>query len=260
MAATLRTGLGRAPWHDEAAYASLALAALAGLPLLRRRRVTTLLLASSGAWSVLTGYWLVYLTPVGGAGRWMTWWHGATSAAFVLAFLAHWARNQPRLAGLTRRLAQRRAGLAAALGAWALLGLLAWASWATPLRVAFTDGYFGLVATLSLGLAAALAVYGGLVLTSRRVRPRLADPAFRNPLRGAVDAGLLGVTWLVALTGFPLAYLARTLRAADAYWLVACWHVVTGALLLALVAFHVGFNARPLRAHAGMTRRTVDGE
>ncbi|HWH08070.1 MAG TPA: hypothetical protein VNX21_02655 [Candidatus Thermoplasmatota archaeon] len=249
MLATWPTRVGEARWHDDLAYATLVLAAAASVRLLRRRRVTTLLLASAGAWSALTGLWLVYATPWVGHGRWMTWWHGVTSVAFALAFLAHWARNSPRLVDLARRLAARRAALAATLGAWAALALLAVASWRAPLRAVFDDRYFAHVSTLALGLAAVLALYAGLVLTSRAVRPRLQDPAFRGPLRGAVDVSLLATAWLVTLTGLPLLYLARPLRAADAYWPVACWHVVTGALLLGLVAVHVGFNARPLRAH-----------
>ena len=259
VGATFGSSLGRARWHDEAAYAALVLAAAACLPLLRHRRFATLVMASAGAWSALTGVWLVYVTPVCGAGRWMTWWHGATSVAFALAFLAHWARNNARLVALARRVAERPALLAATAGAWGVLALLAWASWGTPLRVVFADAYFAPVSTLGLGLAAALVAYGGLAATSRGMRRRLAEPAFRNRLRGAVDASLLAVTWLVALTGFPLAYLARPLRDADAYWLVACWHVLTGALLLALVAFHAGFNARPLQAHAGLLAKR-DGE
>lgn len=254
LAATYATSVGHARWHDDVAYAALALATVAAWPLLRRRRLTTLLLASSGAWSAWTGLWLIYVTPWVGHGRWMTWWHGVTSVAFTLAFLAHWARNNPRLATLARRLAARRVALAATLAAWSLLALLALASWRTPLAVLFTDTYFAHVSTLALGLAAVVVIYGGLALTSRRVRPLLARPEHRNPLRGAIDASLLAAVWLVALTGFPLLYLVRPLRAADAYWFVASWHVVTSAFLLALVAFHAGLNARPLAAHAGVLR------
>jgi hypothetical protein len=250
LAATAGTEVGTSRLHHDLAYAGLALAALLALPLLRRRRVTTLLLASCGSWCLLTGLWLVYVTPSEGGGRWMSWWHGVTGVAFLLAFLAHWARNHPRLVGLSKRLGQRAAPLAAVLLAWALLLAAGWASWATPLRALFDDGLFLLLSTAALSGVAVAAMGAGLVLTSRRLRPVLERTDARNRLRGAVDASLLGMTWLAALTGFPLLYLGRALRGADAYWLVTGWHVVLGALLVGLAAFHVAFNRRPLAAHA----------
>lgn len=248
LVATWGTRLGWSRWHHDLAYALLALVALASWPLLRTRRVTTLLLASLALWSTLTGIFLVYVTPAFGHGRWMRWWHGATSVGFLLAFLAHWARNQPRLAQLARRLAGRRRALLAVAGAWALVAAVAAASWTTPLRDAFSDRWFRDLATLAFGLAAAAFVYGGLLLPAWR--PGLEEGDARHRTRGAVDASLLASAWLVALTGFPLLYLARPLRALDAYWPVAAWHVVTSAMLLGLVALHVRYNARPLLAHA----------
>ena len=249
VVATHGAGWGWTRADHDVAYVLLSAAAAAAWPLLRRRRVTTLLLASLGAWSLLTGLFLVYVTPGLGHGRWMRWWHGVTSVGFCLAFLAHWSRNHPRLVDLARRLAHRRALLLGVLAAWALVGALAVASFRPPLRALFDDRLFLELTTLSFAAVAAAVASGAALATGRRARPRVDEA--RNPLRGAVDVGLLALTWLVALTGLPLLYFSRDLRAVDAYWLLAGWHVVTGALLAGLVALHAGFNARPLRAHAG---------
>lgn len=247
--ATFGTSVGWARWHHDLAYALLALAAVAAWPLLRRRRLTTLLLASLGAWSTLTGLFLVYVTPGVGHGRWMDWWHGATSVGFTLAFLAHWMRNQPRLGSLARRLAARPPVLLALGGAWTLLALLAFASWRPPLDALFSDRLFLELSSLAFVATAVGLLVVALVATGRAARVRLARPEVRNPLRGAVDLSLLALTWTVALTGFALLYFARDLRLAGAYWPVAAWHVVASALLLGLVATHATFNGRPLRAH-----------
>lgn len=235
--------------HHTLAYALLGVATLAAWPLLRRRRLTTLLLASFGAWSLLTGLWLVYVTPGFGRGRWMGGWHGVTSVAFLLAFLAHWARNNARLVGLAKRLAARPAPLLAFGAAWGLVALLGLASWRTGLRELFSDRFFVELSTLSFVLTLVLLVHAALVLTGRRMRERMDEPAFRNGLRGALDVSLLAMTWLAALSGFPLLYLSRDLRAAEAYWWLAAWHVVASALLVGLALAHASLNARPLRAH-----------
>lgn len=248
--ATQASEVGSRRWHHDLAYAGLVLACLSCVRLLRRRRVTTLLLASLGAWSLLTGLFLVYVTPEVGRGRWMSWWHGATSMGFALAFLAHWARNNARLIQLARRLSESSRAWGLVAGAWIAVGLLAVASVASPLSALFTDRRFWDLSTLTFLLVLAALVGAALIGTDRAFRRRLAQAPFRNRLRGAVDVSLLAMAWLAILTGFPLLYFARDLRAADAYWLVAGWHVVASALLVGLVAVHVGFNARPLRAHA----------
>lgn len=250
MLGTYRSPLGDARWQHDLAYAALGLATLAALPALRRRRLTTLLLASLGAWSMLTGFFLVYVTPGLGHGRWMGWWHGTTSVGFLLAFFVHWARNNARLVGLAKRLAQRPAGLSAVVAAWALLAVAAWGSWGTPLRGLFTDTAFWDLTTLAFAAIGVALLYVLVAARTRRVRALLDAPAARNRVRGAVDASLLATTWLVALTGLPLLYFGRDLRGLDAYWLVAGWHVLASALLLGLVACHAGFNARPLLSHA----------
>lgn len=242
-----RWGLGHA--DQSVAYTALGVAALAGWRLLRRRRVATLLMASFGAWSLLTGLWLVYVTSGFGPGRAMAWWHGVTSVAFLLAFLAHWARNNARLLGLAARLRRGRAALPLLAASWAGLALLGVASWRTPLRDVFSDGLFVELSTLAFVLTLVALLHAALVLTGRAMRARLDEPAFRNRLRGGLDLSLLAMTWLAALSGFPLLYFSRALRAADAYWWLASWHVVASALLVGLVLAHASFNARPLRAH-----------
>lgn len=248
--ASYASPIGRARWHDDVTLLALAIVGVAAYPFLRRRRVITLLLASFGAWSTFTGVWLVYVTPGYGVGRWMRWWHVATSAAFFLAFLAHWARNSPRLVQLARRLGWRARPTFALVGAWGLVAGVGLASWLTPLRAAFDDSTFREMSTLAFGLAAAGLVYGAIVASSRAWRARLAQTSARNRLRGAIDASLLASMWLATLSGFPLLYFALPLRSVDAYWLLASWHVITSALLLALVVAHASFNARPLAAHA----------
>lgn len=249
MLASEDVGLGREAWHDEAAFAVLALAALAGAPLLWRRRLTTLLLASAGAWCVATGLLLVYAKPYGLVGRSVDWWHAVTGVAFVLAFLAHWARNHRRLVQLVARLHEGPAAMAAFVGAWSVLLAAAVAVAVAPGRAGVSrlaDAQLDALTTV-VGLAVAVGVGGAFAWRGRR--GPLATQA-RNRLRGAIDASLWLSTWIAALSGFAVLYLARSLRSADAYWPTVAAHVVAGLLLLGLVAGHVAFNARPLRSHA----------
>lgn len=250
MYATYDSALGRERWHDDVLLVAVALGGIVAYPLLRKRRVVTLLLASFGAWSTITGVWLVYVTPRLGQGRWMTWWHVATSAAFLLAFLAHWLRNNARLWQLARRLRERTRLTIAFASAWALVGVVAVASLRPPLRETFDDSNFRELSTVAFGLAGVALVYGAILVSSRRWRERFREVATRNRMRGGIDLSLLATVWLVTLTGFPLLYLALPLRHADAYWLLAVWHVITSAMLLALVVAHASLNARPLRSHA----------
>lgn len=231
------------------AYVALALAAAFAWPRLRRRRLTTLLLASAGAWSTFTGILLVYVVPaLPQGGRALRWWHAVTSTAMLLAFLAHWARNSTRLVGLAQKLRSSQALFAITLAAWGALALAALSSLRPPARALFDDGTLGLLTAGALGLAGAGVLYGAAYATSPGGGPRIARA--RDRIRGAVDASLLAAMWLATLTGFPLQYLARPLRAADAYWLLTGWHVLASVLLLGLVAGHVAFNRKPLAAHA----------
>ncbi|HVM45378.1 MAG TPA: hypothetical protein VM582_05530 [Candidatus Thermoplasmatota archaeon] len=247
IALTYGTALGRARWHDVGAYVALVAIGSLALPLLHRRPVT-LLLASAGAWSALTGLFLVYVSPWIPGGRWMTWWHGATSVAFLLAFVAHWARNQPRLLTLARRLAQRRAAAALVLGAWLALGVATLASYGREARAAFTERTYDVAADVALWAAAALLGLALVLARTPRVRALLATRA-RDRMRGATDASLLLAMWLAAGSGFAL-LAGRALREAGAFWITVAWHVAWSALLLALVGAHAAFNARPLAAHA----------
>lgn len=245
LLASFASQLGAARWQADAAYAALAVVTAVAWPRLRRRRLTTLLMASAGAWSTLTGLFLVYVTPALGHGRWMRWWHGATSAVFLLAFLAHWARNQPRLAQLAGALARRRRLAGTVVGAWAALVLLVPLSWTTSLGAAFDDLVFRELTTASLVLAAAVLAVAAIVRSERDLAQRE-----RNATRGGLDLSLLVTTWLVAITGFALQYASRVLRDADAYWHFAGWHVVLSAVLVGAALAHATFNRRPLRAHA----------
>ncbi|HEX2021993.1 MAG TPA: hypothetical protein VHH36_04725, partial [Candidatus Thermoplasmatota archaeon] len=98
--------------------------------------------------------------------------------------------------------------------------------------------------------AGAGVVWGTLVATAPGARERLLAPPGRHRLRGAVDASLWLSMWLATLTGLVLLYATGWLRGLGGYWLMVGWHVVASAVLAGLVAWHVGFNARPLRAHA----------
>lgn len=225
------------------AYLALAGTALFLFPLWRRRRFTTLVLASAGAWSILTGVLLVYITWRLPGGGWMTWWHAVTSVAFALAFLVHWARNNARLVMLARKLVTRRAVLSAVALGWGLLTMFAVASALPSARVDVTERVAQRWADVSLlcGLVATIAAFW--------LVPRAADPA-RGRARGAVDVSLLAAMWLATVTGFALQYLGRDLRSVEAYWLTWAWHVVVSALFLALALGHAAFNARPLASHA----------
>jgi len=246
IGATYAPGVGGGRHHDIV-YAALVLGALAMVPLWRHRRFTTLVLASAGAWSMLTGVLLVYLTWRLPHGRWMTLWHGATSVAFALAFVAHWVRNNPRLLGLARQLAGRRLALAAVTIAWLGLVALAVATSLPQARAEVTERAAQRWADVSLGATLALIV---LTIAVGRSRWRPLTTKARNRVRGAVDASLLVAMWAATLTGLALLYLSRELRAADALWLTWAWHVVVSALLLGLALVHATFNVRPLASHA----------
>lgn len=241
--------VGRAWWHDEAAYALLLLTAVAALPLLRHRRPTTLVLASAGAWSTLTGVFVYFVSPRMPAGRWMIWWHAVTSAAFFLAFLAHWARNQPRLATLARKAIRSRAAVSALLLVTVLVLAGAVAMAARAARRDFVEDDHGRVANLSFLALPALAALGLAFASGLRRRAAL-DPQARHRARAGVDVALLVAMWLATLTGVVLLYATRWLRTAEVYWLTVAWHVVVSILLVAIVAAHAAFNARPLASHA----------
>lgn len=242
--------LGRARWHDEAAYLALMVAAAACWPLLRHRRPTTLVLASAAAWSTLTGLFAYVLSPRLPNGRWMLWWHAVTSAAFLLAFLVHWARNHPRLVVLAGR-ASRVARTAAPLAIlWLAVALLAGTTLARAQAGAFVEDDHRALSNAALLLAVAFGALGAVAVAfARRSRRRVEGPA-PHARRGAVDVSLLAAMWATTMTGVVLLYAARDLRAAGMLWWTTSWHVVSSALLVALALGHATLNARPLKGHA----------
>lgn len=246
MLLTLRTDVGATPAHYDAAFALLLGGAAASWPWFARRRLTTLLLAYSGAVATATGFAMLYTRDFPYK-DWVTWWHSVTSFAFLLAFLAHWALNSARLVRFLRHLAARPTG--ALLGAtWAaLLGGLAWA-WSPAGRGRFVRDDYLYVSTWAVFLGVALAYLPWLLTRLPSWRRRAARA--RETLRGTVDASLFLACWGSLVTGFALLYFAPALAAAGLKYASKWSHTATSVALLALVAFHAGYNARALRGHA----------
>ncbi|HEX2022815.1 MAG TPA: hypothetical protein VHH36_08870 [Candidatus Thermoplasmatota archaeon] len=250
MAATIPTRLGFGLVEYNVAFLLSVLAVAASWPWWRQRRFATLSMAVSGAVATATGAAMLY-TKDFPYKEWITWWHSWTSFVFALAFLVHWLHNHPRLWGFAKRLfaGERRAGVPLAL-AW--IGLGAFFVWTglPGVREGFTrENYLHLASWAVLG-GAALAYGAWLLFRLPAMRARLADVAPRNRLRALVDASLFLANWGALLTGFALLYFADFLRSGDLKYASKWWHTATSALLLALVAIHVGFNARVLAAHA----------
>lgn len=250
MALTTSSRVGFALWHYTLAFVATFLLSAALWPLLRSRRITTLLMAFSGIPAVATGFAMLY-TKQFPLKEWVTWWHSVTSFALVLAFLVHWFHNHARLNEFTRRLLtrDRRAGLPAA-AMWALaLGVGAF-TWAPGWRERFTSENYLLLASWAV-LVAITFTYGlWLVFRWPRLHERLREPRFRNLSRSLVDTGLWLAHWLVIVTGFALVYFAEPLRAGPLKYVSKWWHTATSVAFLALVTLHIGFNARLLAAHA----------
>lgn len=247
--------LGGPLWHYNAAFVGLAAAGLAAWRLLPRRRFATLLLAYSGILATITGFVMLYSKDLPYKEH-VTWWHSVTSFALLGAFLAHWWRNQPRLAGFTRRLAARLPVGGPAAGAWTAglaVGALTWTSAWRPRFTSENYLYLSSWAVL-VGVAFTYGLWLWHRLPSRRAR--LADPAYRATARALVDTSLFAACWLALLTGFALLYFRDFLRSGDTKYVSKWWHTATSVAFLAFVAIHVGFNARPLAAHA----KRVDGE
>lgn len=256
MAATIPTRLGFSMWHYNASFvAALVVAALAW-PLLKRRRVATLGMAASGTHAVATGFAMLYTRDFPYK-EWITWWHSFSSFVLVLAFLAHWYNNNERLVGFTRRiLAQERApGYAASIAWVGILGVGAW-TWLTDVRDAFTSGNYQYLASWAVLGGVALAYGVWLVYRLPAMRARLARTAHRNRARALVDTSLFIAHWGAIVTGFALVWFAGPLRAGPLKYVSKWWHTATSVAFLALVALHVGFNARLLAAHA----RRLDDE
>ena len=255
MAATLRTPLGLPLWHYHAALAILGLAAIPLWPLLRRRRVASMGMASTGILATATGFVMLY-TKQFPFKEWLTWWHSAMSFAFTGFFLVHWWLNQPRLAGFTRRVAASLPKGGAVGGAWTA-GVVAGAlTWTPDGRTLFTSENYLLLSSWAIWWGVALT--WGVWLWHRRDawRARLADHAYRTSARALVDTSLFLSCWLALLTGFALLYFQEFLHGNGFKYVSKWWHTSTSVLLLGFVALHLGFNARVLRAHA----RRLDAE
>lgn len=255
MAATLGTPLGFSLVEYNVAFGALVASAAAAWGLLARRRFATLAMAYSGAVATITGFAMLYTVEFAYK-EWLTWWHSATSFAFLLAFLVHWLHNRVRLWGLTRKLfASQRAPAILAAAAWTTIALLLAWSWLTPARLAFTRERYLAQASWAV-LASVLLAYGiWWAFRIPTLRARLTVPALRNRARGLVDTSLFLANWGALLTGLALLYFADALRGGELKYVSKWWHTATSAAFLAFLALHVGFNARLLAAHA----RRVDG-
>lgn len=251
MAATLPTTLGFELWHYNVAFLATGLAAALWRPLWLHRRAATLATALMGALATATGLVMVY-TKDFPYKEWLTWWHCVTSVALLLAFLAHWWHNNARLWTLTKRLFEPRERIFGALALLAWVALLAAGAWtaAPGVRERFTRENYLYVVSWTV-LAGVVLAYGPwLAYRLPALRARLARRQHRNRARGLVDASLFLGHWAALLTGFALLWLAEPLRAGDFKYVSKWWHMATSVAFLALVALHVGFNARILAAHA----------
>lgn len=256
LALTLRAPLGFALWHYNASFAAALLAALLARRALERRRVATLAMAGTGVVATLTGFAMLY-TKDFPYKEWLTWWHSFTSFALLLAFLVHWLHNHPRLSDFTKRLfaRDRLAGAGLATAWLALAAFAAW-TWSPEVAPRFTRGNYLYLSSWAVLVGVALAYGAWLAYRLPALRRRLDRTAHRNAARAAVDTSLFLAHWGALLTGFALLYFAEPLRAGPLKYVSKWWHTAASVLFLALVALHVGFNARPLAAHA----RRVDDE
>lgn len=256
MAATLLVPVGFALWHYNAAFVvALVVTALAWRPL-QRRRVATLALAFTGIAAVVTGFVMLYSRQLVHK-EWITWWHSVTSFAMLLAFLLHWSHNQPRLWDFTKRLfARARPTGPVVVGAW--LGVILAGAWTTLPHASarFTSENYLLLSSLVILALGGLAYGAWLAYRLPPLRARLQDVSHRNCARALVDTSLFLANWGAMLTGFALLYFAEPLREGPLKYVSKWWHTTTSVALLALLALHIGFNARPLAAHA----RRVDAE
>lgn len=256
MVASLPTNLGFSLWHYNASFVAAALAALVAWRLLRRRRVATLTMALSGSVATITGFVMLYSKDLP-AKEWVTWWHSFTSFALLLTFLVHWIHNNARLTGFTRRLLTReRAAGYTVLGAWVGIALAGAWTWLTDARGLFTRENYLLVSSWTVLMGVSFSYGLWLAFRAPPLRRRLAHPDARNSARSLVDTSLFLSTWGSMLTGLALLWFAAYLRGGNLKYVSKWWHTSTSVAFVALVALHVGFNARLLAAHA----RRLDAE
>lgn len=253
-ALTLRSALGSSLWHYTLALVVTAALAIPFWSILRQRRAVSLLMLYAAILATGTGFAMLY-TREFAYKEWITWWHSATSFAFTGLFLAHWALNHARLGDFTRRLARMRVGWAAAATWVLLLGAGAW-TWTPVGSAAFTrESYLRLASwAVLVGVTFSYGLWLAFRLPALRERLRSTDARRRS--RALVDTSMWLACWLMLATGFLLLYLEGWLRATETRYVGKWWHTATSAAFLALVALHIGFNARLVAAHA----RRVDAE
>lgn len=250
MALTTATDIGTPMWHYHASLAAVILVGLLAWPLLKRRRIATLLMIFTGVPAVATGFVMLY-TREFPFKEWITWWHCVTSFGLALAFIVHWFHNHPRLWAFARRLFERdRAPGALVAGAWLGVALAGALTWGTGASEAFHRGNYRYLASWAI-LVGVAGTYGAwLLYRVPRLRARLARTEPRNRARAVVDTSLFLAHWLAILTGFILLYVPTLLETNGIRYVGKWWHTATSVAFLGLVTLHVGFNARLLGAHA----------
>ncbi len=253
-ALTAGTALG-VPMRDyNIAFGLMAIATLAAWPLLKRRRVTTMLILYTGILATATGFLLLYLKDdlkSGGLKDWMKWWHSATSVALLFAFFIHWLHNNPRLVGFTKRLFTRdwRAGFPV-LAVWIGSLAIGAATWTATGRLRFTEENYLAISSWAIFLGVGIPYGLWLAFRAPTMRARLRDPDVRNRTRALIDTSLFLACWLAMLTGFALLYFKDFLHGNGFKYVSKWWHTSTSVLFVAFVVLHIGFNARLVAAHA----------
>jgi hypothetical protein len=249
MAATAFTSVGFRIWDYNWAFAALLAGAALAWPVLKRRRVASVGMAYTGIVATLSGFVMVYTQQLP-LKEWVTWWHSVASFAFMALFLVHWLLNNVRLVDFTKRvLREARTGVPV-VGAWAGVAVaFAW-TWSPAGRTLFyRENYLYLCSwAVFVGVGAAYATW--LAFRHPRLRARIERPQGRAMARALVDTSLFLACWGSLLTGFALLYVKPALDANGFKYVSKWWHTATSVALLAILALHIGFNARLLAAHA----------
>jgi hypothetical protein len=250
MVLTLGTRIGVPMWHYHVSLLGVFVAAAVGWPFLKRRRVATIAMLYTGVPAVATGFVMLY-TREFGYKEWITWWHCVTSFALMVAFLAHWLHNHPRLWGFTRRLFTKRRIPGLVLGAtWAGVFLAALLTWGSEASDAIHRENYRFLASWAILVGVGGSYGAWLLYRFPAMRARLARAEHRNRARALIDTSLFLAHWGAIVTGFVLLYAPLWLEMNGIRYVGKWWHTATSVAFLALVTLHVGFNARLLAAHA----------
>lgn len=259
---TLRHGIGVGMAEYNLTFLGLTVAGVAAWPLLLRRRVASLGLATMGTAAILTGFWLLYWKDelkADGLKDFAKFWHSVTSYALIPFFAAHFARNSPRFGDLTRGVTVRRVAAGAYAGGWAGLLTFGVVSWFPAWRIRFTDENYLLWAAWTWLVVIALVYFAWLgAKLAVRLRPRLAAFFTRALRRGLVDVTLLASFVLAMGTGFVLLYMKAFLHGNGYKYVSKYWHTSTSIVFTVAVVLHVGANIMALRAHARRVSRELD--